>query len=81
MAMIVQITCLECGKTKYEPVGSGYPPPSVCGQCRAEKADKEKRMHLAGLAALSIEERLAEIEKVLYDEPWADMIRRQNARY
>ena len=45
----------------------GRRPSSICNSCERAQADKAKSDHLAALAALPLEERLARIEAWIYD--------------
>ena len=41
----------------------------TCGECESKNAADAKAKHMAGLAALTIEQRVAKIEEQLYDGP------------
>ena len=65
MAYVGDVNCTECNTKKREvvhPMDS-----STCNSCRHKKASKKKRLHLASLKGLTVEERLDRIEEVLYD--------------
>ena len=64
MAYITDCTCQTCGKTVRMDKHSfkGYCPP-----CQKIAADQARRMHLASLKGLSLEERIEKIEAALYD--------------
>lgn len=70
MAHICVIDCPECGQTKVE-VSNGT---EVCNSCRHDFSTKKKRMHIASLKGLTVEERLSKIEECLYNlsisPPW-----------
>lgn len=63
MALIREFVCITCGSTVMEVTDYS----NVCGQCRTNEANARKRMHLASLKGLTVEERLARIEEELYD--------------
>jgi 3-methyladenine DNA glycosylase/8-oxoguanine DNA glycosylase len=63
MALISEITCSKCGKTKFEVVNYT----GKCNQCLSEEKNKSKRMYLASLKGLTVQERLSKIEEYLYD--------------
>ena len=65
MALVSNVCCKQCGKTKYEVVDP-YDQ-LTCNSCRAENADMKKREYLAGLKELAVEERLGKIEEWIYD--------------
>ncbi len=67
MALIREITCTVCEKTKFQNV-RGFN--GVCIECLEKAASKKKRVHLAGLKGLTVEERLEKIEEQLYDTPF-----------
>jgi len=81
MAYNKTITCMQCGHEKNIICGSGSSPSLICHDCLSENAAKEKKTHLDELKALTVEERLAKIEELLYEAPWRTMIRMQNARF
>jgi hypothetical protein len=65
MAYITEIKCTICGETKRECL---YPDnPNICDSCRNKEYSKAKRLYLASLKGLTIEERLSKIEEDLYD--------------
>lgn len=64
MAYITKCECRKCGKTKLE---DGHTFRGVCAECLATEADQSRRVHLAGLKSLSVEERLERIEAEIYD--------------
>ncbi len=66
MAYVGPYTCARCHEECTEVV----PQDHVCSVCRGEdakKASQERRMALASLTGLSVEERLARIEGAIYD--------------
>ena len=63
MALITDVNCKECGKTKHEVTDHS----GVCQDCRAKISSKKRRVHLAGLRGMTPEERLERIEAQLYD--------------
>jgi hypothetical protein len=64
MACIQDKECSKCGLTKPVDVHLFT---GVCPECVKELADKERRMALAALKGLTVEERLERIEATLYD--------------
>jgi hypothetical protein len=70
MAYIHEIDCPKCGQTKTE-VKNVY---GMCNDCVVKEKSAHKRMHLASLQGLTIEERMIRIEEQLYDlslnPPW-----------
>lgn len=66
MALVAEYRCVRCKKERYEIVL----PSRVCSHCREQDhqdALKARRIFLAGLTGLTIEERLSRIEALLYD--------------
>jgi hypothetical protein len=63
MAKLIEVYCCVCGKSRYEVAH----PSGICGSCRREMNDRDKRMHLASLKGLTIEERLELMEESLYN--------------
>ena len=66
MALVADYTCSRCHKTRFEIV----PRDRICSHCRgddAKAASKERRLFLASLTGLTIEERLARLEARDYD--------------
>lgn len=63
MALITDIHCKECGKTKYEVTHHD----SLCSDCRSDIIDKKRQEYLSGLKRLSIEDRISKIEADLYN--------------
>ena len=61
-----EITCPVCGHTGLEDVNS-FNRNKMCATCCKEVKDKARRVHLAGLKGLSVEERLARLEEIQYD--------------
>lgn len=53
----------------------------ICSECQAEESAAKKKEHLGKLAAMSIEERIARIEEILYDAPWMSMISMRDVRF
>ena len=66
MALISTVNCKQCGETKRE-VNSLSPHASICNSCIQENEDRDRRVYLAGLKGLTMEERLDKIEEALYD--------------
>jgi hypothetical protein len=64
MAYIENCTCEKCGKTALVDKNSFK---GICAVCLKAEADKTRRMHLASLKGLSLEERLERLEAALYD--------------
>jgi hypothetical protein len=64
MALVADVYCQVCGKTKHEVVTLR----NICNSCRKAEEDKQKRVHLAGLKGLTVEERLEKIEEWIYDQ-------------
>lgn len=81
MAYLVNVECTSCGLSKPVTVGSGRVPPSLCLDCQKKEAAKSRRLHLKGLEGLTVEERLARIEELLYDAPWERLFKNLNVRY
>jgi len=65
MALVREIHCVICNKNKTEVVR--YEQPNLCNSCRSKAHSRTKRLHLASLKGLTIEERLSKIEEDLYD--------------
>ena len=63
MALIAEIYCKECGKTKYEVTDHS----SICVDCRSEIKANKRMIHLLGLRSLTVKQRLEIIEAQLYD--------------
>lgn len=80
MALRKDIICIKCGKEKTV-IYSGYTCPMMCSQCQENKEKAKKDAHMNELSSLSIEERLAKIESILYDAPWVSMIRKRDSRF
>lgn len=67
MAYITEVHCSSCGKTCMEAVAAGNVAPDTCSICTTEEIASARAVHLAGLKALSVKERLARIEAWIYD--------------
>lgn len=67
MAVVSQITCEQCGTTTHVGHSPANLAPKVCGPCRGKEAKSKRDEHLAAMAALPIEQRIARIEAWLYD--------------
>lgn len=63
MAYVTNVKCKECGQTRREVTDHS----GVCQECRRKITSKARRVHLAGLRGMTIEERLERIEAQLYD--------------
>ena len=63
MALITDIVCSECGEMKHEVTDHS----GVCATCRLEITSRTKRMALAALTGLTVEERIARLEAILYE--------------
>lgn len=66
MALITNIICTVCGQPKEVCRASGDMS-TVCHECAAAEAARARGVALAGLAALTVEERLARVEAWIYD--------------
>jgi hypothetical protein len=66
MALIRDELCQRCEQTK--PVDA-HVFRGVCHECLKAEADQKRRMFLASLTGLTIEERVKRIEELLYDLP------------
>lgn len=66
MALIRHITCRTCGNHSeiYDTPGDM---PTECAACAQKRAAQDRAQHLAGLKALTLEERIARIEEWIYD--------------
>lgn len=69
MAIDSTIVCMVCHKQKFVTHSASAMTPDVCGECQEIIAENERTQHLADLAKLTVEERLARIEAALYDMP------------
>lgn len=66
MALVAHFDCTVCHQPKHEVVvHTGLP--LTCAICRADQADKDRRMHFAGLKGLTVEERLELLESHFYE--------------
>ena len=64
----MQQQCIpQCKQEVGIGVVPGWPHPTVCGACEAANLKKEKDAFLANLDALSLVQRVARLEEVLYD--------------
>jgi hypothetical protein len=77
MALIREFICSLCQETRIEVLDFS----GVCQECRAEKANKTRRVYLSGLKGLTVEERLASIESKLYDLNIGQRLERIESRY
>lgn len=66
MAILHTITCQTCGQSK-QVCCSPSDWPTECHECASAKAAQDRAVHLEGLQALTLEERLARIEAWIYD--------------
>lgn len=67
MALLVNIVCQDCGHESDEVVAAGSVTPNVCSGCNSLAGARQRAMHLGGLKALTIEQRLERIEEWIYD--------------
>ena len=67
MALLTEISCTKCGKTKFELAPYGVPP-SFCSSCVDESTLQKKLIYLKGLTALKLKKRIALIEEYIYDD-------------
>lgn len=67
MALIASFTCNVCNKERSECIGAGAPPRTVCSGCLKLESDRKRREHFYGLDGLTVEERMRNIEKWIYD--------------
>lgn len=67
MALLINITCLTCGKESQECIGAGLPAPNICSECRQAEEDLKRRIHLHGLEVLTLTERIRKLEEWAYD--------------
>lgn len=80
MAYISQFVCTVCNEPRHEVVVAS----GVCASCRRAEAIRARRTHLASLLGLTVEERLARLEAIQYDEDAGrrlDALEAMNARY
>lgn len=72
MAVMRRVNCLTCGESKMESRGSAdYS--NTCRECENKIGSKKRRKFLASKAALTMEERVAQIEAWIYDyKPYVD---------
>lgn len=69
MSHLVSMICPKCGEQKHVRVRTGQftaPPGKLCDDCACAKAKAEEEAHLAKLAELPLEERIARIERWIY---------------
>lgn len=67
MAFVTTIFCKECGEERECTFPAGQATPHICNSCSTKAKDKTRRAWLAGREGLSLEERIREIEKFMYD--------------
>lgn len=67
MAYLTRITCQRCHRPQEVAVGAGRMPPTVCPTCEASEKAEARRLALAALAGLPLDERIARIEAWIYD--------------
>jgi hypothetical protein len=67
MALIVDCACRECGKGWRGAVGSGLAPPTLCDECWGKENNRKRREHFGALDALTMEERIRNIEEWIYE--------------
>lgn len=66
MAIIRRITCAQCHESKEVWCApSDYS--TICHECIELDIDRTRRLHLAELVSLTLEERIAKIEEWIYD--------------
>ena len=75
MAFITEETCSSCGETRRQDHHTFIRNGNKCAVCCAEEASKKRRLHLASLKGLTVEERLDRIEEVLYDTDARDRLK------
>lgn len=68
MVYVVTKTCIQCGKEM--PHSSGYNKPFIiaCDECNKKELARRKEEYLNNLKQMSIEDRLSQIEEIMYDE-------------
>lgn len=79
MAIITTVNCKQCGETKREVKPHGHFH-QICNNCIKENKDRDRRVYLAGLKGLTIEERVSKIEEALYDLNMENRIGRLESR-
>lgn len=66
MAIMKQFTCRQCKQAVHQSCRpNAYP--TVCESCEKTNADSVKALALANRAAMTLEERIALLEKFEYD--------------
>jgi len=78
VAILTHIHCPSCGETKRVCHGFGDRP-AECHECSSKREARARAVHLAGLKALTVEERLALIEEWIYDHK--PHVRSHDARF
>jgi hypothetical protein len=76
MAIVVEFVCVQCGHNRSQAIPSGSRVPKVCAICEQEEFLKVRRMALASLTGLTVEERLAKLEAQAYDTDAGARLRR-----
>lgn len=67
MSRQTHIHCNVCKKEAYVRHGTGQPAPRTCDECINKAAETAETKYLNTLAKLPVEERLARIEKWIYN--------------
>jgi len=63
MAYVTDWTCRKCRKPQYSAVPRDY----TCSACEMEKKDRDRREYFGRIDALTVEERLREVEEWIYE--------------
>jgi hypothetical protein len=63
MAYITDWTCTKCKKSQH----SSVPKNRVCHDCKTKEEDRKRREYFGSLDALTIEERIRNIEEYIYE--------------
>jgi len=69
MARLENWVCMECQTTQY----SSVPKNRVCSKCKAKGNEQKEREYFQHIDSLTIEERLREIEKWIYNHSHEDL--------
>jgi hypothetical protein len=67
MALLQTVTCNKCGETNRQEYHTFSRRGNVCADCWAKEEERKKRVYLASLKGLTLEERLEKIEETLYN--------------
>ena len=68
MAMVVYHRCTKCHQYKQTSTQSGAPHPLMCYKCSSELKSNKREEYLEALDGLTIEQRIRNIEELLYDQ-------------